>query len=109
MSEYIAAARSPSMIRTSEESGLPPNRDPTQSSFGRVIGQTDPSVFEEATEYWPASQHVVVAAPGFAAFTTKPTIASQVTASTRNTKRGAYVGYAARPVLVITPSGLSPT
>jgi hypothetical protein len=43
-----------STIRTSEESGLPPNRDPTQSSFGCVVGQTDPSVFVEATEYWPA-------------------------------------------------------
>ena len=59
MSVYMTAARSAPRSRAGEQPRLPAESETAQSPFGGIVGQANPSVFEEAGEGRPARQHVV--------------------------------------------------
>jgi len=46
-------------IGAGEQPGLASERDAAQRTLGRIVGETDPSVIEEAREGVPASEHIV--------------------------------------------------
>ena len=59
MDQRVHHGGAPAAIGAGEQPGLAPERDAAQRTLGRIVGETDPSVIEEAREGVPASEHIV--------------------------------------------------